>query len=196
MYSHRRNLQRICLLRTCVFIKCSLCRDILLVCMKKRLHQSVTDWDSTDGGFGAPRCSGAVHWCVNYDPVSLCGLVALPRQSLTCSPGVFHFKTTILLRSRSNRAKVRGYCAARGFIVASTAAAPLPPSLVLGLLIQTPCFTHTHTHPYHTSLWLWQDKCAPPLMCPLVWNAYLCSKCKLPSEQARQHHVPCLLITA
>lgn len=46
--------------------------------------------------WGSPML-GAVQRGVNYDPLSLCGLVALPRQSLTCSSGVFHFKTTILL---------------------------------------------------------------------------------------------------
>lgn len=68
---------------------------------------------------------GVVHRGVNYDPVSLCGLVALPCQSLTCSSGVFHFKTTILLRSRSNRAKVSGYCATKWFITARTPPSPL-----------------------------------------------------------------------
>lgn len=91
---------------------------------------------------GSPML-GAVHRGVNYDPVSLCGLVALPRQSLTCSSGVFHFKTTILLRSRSNRAKVRGYCATKWFITTSTARTLPPPPLPL--LTQSPC-SHIHGH--------------------------------------------------
>lgn len=40
----------------------------------KRPHQSVTDWDSTDEGWGSPML-GAVHWAVNYGPVSQCGSV-------------------------------------------------------------------------------------------------------------------------
>lgn len=91
--------------------------------------------------WGSPML-GAVHWGVNYDPVSLCGLVALPCQSLTCSSGVFHFKTTISLRSRSNRAKVRGYCATKWFITTSTAS--IPPPLLCLCLHNLPVHTHGH----------------------------------------------------
>ena len=69
---------------------------------------------------GSPML-GAVQQDVNYSPASLCGSVALSCQSLTCSSGVFHFKTSILLRSRSNRTQGRGYCESQWFITTSTA---------------------------------------------------------------------------
>lgn len=122
---------------------------------------------------------GAVHWGVNYDPASLCGLVALLCQCLTCSSGVFHFKTTVLLWSRSNRVKVSGYCASKWFITMSTVRTP--PSPVRLCFTQPPCPCTHGCSLGDTSLWLWQGKCAVPLMCPLVWNAYLCSVCKLSS---------------
>lgn len=50
--------------------------------------------------------------------------------------------------------------------------------------------SHGRQAPRRTSLWPWQAKCAAPSMCPSVWNAHLCSNCKLRSGLRRQHRVP------
>ena len=168
VHVHHRNLCRVWLLSTSVFIKQPTQTLSQFGGRRGSINLSLIEIVQMEA-WGSPMLV-AVHRGVNYDPVSLCGLVALPCQSLTCSPGFFHFKTTILQWSRSNRAKVKGYCATKWFITTSTARTPSYPSFPP---VAQSLFAHAWPHTLqHTSLWLWQGKCAPPLMCPLVWNAY------------------------
>ena len=138
-----RNLRRVCLpedpfICNTVYAE----KDTQFVWIRGSINLSLIEIVQMEA-WGSPML-GAVHWGVNYGPVSLCGLVALPRQSLTCSSGVFHFKSTILLWSRSNRSKVRGYCATKWFIMTSTARTASTPFYAFAYTISL--FTHTWPH--------------------------------------------------
>lgn len=152
--------------------------------MKRRLHQSVTDWDSTDGGSGAPRCSAAVHRGVNYDPASLCGLAAPASPQPDLQSWSFSTSKPPSYRDRDQtQPKVGGYDDL------SRRAQREPPLSPFSL--PSACTTsHGRQAPRRTSLWPWQAKCAAPSMCPSVWNVHLCSNCKLRSGFRRQHRVP------
>ena len=151
VHFHRRNLRRTCPLQARVFAKAVHAEtSTQFGWIRGSINLSLIEIAQMEA-WGSPML-GAVHRGVNYDPVSLCGLVALPRQSLTCGSGVFHFKTAILLRSRSNRAKVRGYRAPKWFITTSTARTPPTPTQphpsFSGLFAYTISLFGTHTATY------------------------------------------------
>lgn len=154
MHFHRRNLCRTCPLQTRVFAKVVHAEtSTQFWWIRGSINLSLIEKAQMEA-WGSPML-GAVHRGVNYDPVSLCGLVALPRQSLTCGSGVFHFKTAILLRSRSNRAKVRGYRAPKWFITTSTARTPPPPPLLWPFAYTISMFgTHTATYSLKHISWI------------------------------------------
>ena len=157
VHFHHRNLCRTCPLQTRVFAKVVQAEtSTQFGWIRGSINLSLIEIAQMEA-CGSPML-GAVHRGVNYDPVSLCGLVALPRQSLTCGSGVFHFKTAILLRSRSNRAKVRGYRAPKWFITTSTARTPPTPSppLLLWPFAYTisPFGTHTATYSLKHISWI------------------------------------------
>lgn len=167
----------------------------------KRPHQSVTDWDSTDEGWGSPML-GAVHWAVNSGPVSQCGSVPCLAKAWPALLEFFTSKPPSYCDEHQTNPKVEdtgslndlSQLAQRVFSFSSSRSHS--DSLSFSFHTLPPSFSQTHSHKRsYTHPWLWQGELAVPWICPSVWNGCLCSECKLSSEQRRQHRVACLLIT-
>lgn len=145
--------------------------------MKKGLHQSVTDWDSTDGGLGLPdaRCC----------PV---GCKLLPRLTVWDArvwPAVLDFFTSkppFFCDQHQTELKLGDTVQLNDLSQQAPQELLTPHSSPFALCpfaYTVPLFTHLDGRIDSKTLWMWQGKCAVPLICPSVWNAFLCSKCKL-----------------